>query len=75
MNDDHPTIPEPFEIPELASFYNWLGRIGRKIFLKDAGRNDPCPCGSGAKLKKCHKQFPLEDYRRVLSAINDMPAE
>ena len=22
--------------------------------LKDAGRNDPCPCGSGKKFKKCH---------------------
>ena len=20
----------------------------------DAGRNDPCPCGSGQKFKKCH---------------------
>ncbi len=22
--------------------------------LKDVGRNDPCPCGSGKKFKKCH---------------------
>ncbi|WP_027351079.1 SEC-C metal-binding domain-containing protein [Halotalea alkalilenta] len=22
--------------------------------LKDIGRNDPCPCGSGKKFKKCH---------------------
>ncbi|NIU63627.1 MAG: zinc chelation protein SecC [Pseudomonas stutzeri] len=22
--------------------------------LKDVGRNDPCPCGSGKKYKKCH---------------------
>jgi hypothetical protein len=22
-------------------------------FPKDIGRNDPCPCGSGKKLKKC----------------------
>ncbi len=22
--------------------------------LKDVGRNDPCPCGSGTKFKKCH---------------------
>lgn len=21
---------------------------------KDVGRNDPCPCGSGKKFKKCH---------------------
>jgi hypothetical protein len=22
--------------------------------LKTTGRNDPCPCGSGKKYKKCH---------------------
>lgn len=22
--------------------------------LKDVGRNDPCPCGSEMKFKKCH---------------------
>ncbi|MGX5220390.1 MULTISPECIES: SEC-C metal-binding domain-containing protein [Pseudomonas] len=22
--------------------------------LKDIGRNDPCPCGSQKKFKKCH---------------------
>lgn len=22
--------------------------------VKDVGRNDPCPCGSGKKFKKCH---------------------
>jgi preprotein translocase subunit SecA len=21
---------------------------------KNVGRNDPCPCGSGKKYKKCH---------------------
>jgi preprotein translocase subunit SecA len=24
--------------------------------FKDVGRNDPCPCGSGKKFKKCHGQ-------------------
>ncbi len=24
------------------------------IDYKNVGRNDPCPCGSGKKLKKCH---------------------
>jgi hypothetical protein len=24
--------------------------------LKEAGRNDACPCGSGKKYKKCHLQ-------------------
>ncbi|HRU36017.1 MAG TPA: SEC-C metal-binding domain-containing protein, partial [Candidatus Paceibacterota bacterium] len=22
--------------------------------FKNVGRNDPCPCGSGKKFKKCH---------------------
>lgn len=22
--------------------------------MRDVGRNDPCPCGSGRKFKKCH---------------------
>ncbi|MSQ67747.1 MAG: zinc chelation protein SecC [Gammaproteobacteria bacterium] len=22
--------------------------------LRTVGRNDPCPCGSGKKFKKCH---------------------
>jgi len=24
--------------------------------LKSVGRNDQCPCGSGKKYKKCHRQ-------------------
>jgi len=26
------------------------GQAGKK----EVGRNDPCPCGSGKKYKKCH---------------------
>ncbi|NCC32430.1 MAG: anaerobic sulfatase maturase, partial [Chloroflexia bacterium] len=32
--------------------------------LAKAGRNDPCPCGSGRKLKHCHGAQPS---RRPLS--------
>jgi uncharacterized protein YecA (UPF0149 family) len=31
--------------------------IGRDTIVnpyRDVGRNDPCPCGSGRKFKKCH---------------------
>ena len=36
-----------------------LGMVRKKEFAADAtghkvGRNDPCPCGSGKKYKKCH---------------------
>ena len=27
------------------------------IFAQEVGRNDPCPCGSGLKYKKCCGQF------------------
>ena len=30
-------------------------KVGNDI-LKRAGRNDPCPCGSGKKYKRCHGQ-------------------
>jgi preprotein translocase subunit SecA len=34
------------------------GEVGRPVTVKKAGkkpgRNDPCPCGSGKKYKKCH---------------------
>ncbi|HTK11245.1 MAG TPA: anaerobic sulfatase maturase [Ktedonobacteraceae bacterium] len=29
-----------------------------------AGRNDPCPCGSGRKFKKCHGTSPSKDLSR-----------
>jgi hypothetical protein len=30
--------------------------------LKTTGRNDPCPCGSGKKYKKCH--LPADEAAR-----------
>jgi preprotein translocase subunit SecA len=32
-----------------------LGPLGRPVStVPEVGRNDPCPCGSGKKYKKCH---------------------
>jgi uncharacterized protein YecA (UPF0149 family) len=31
----------------------------RAIKAMKVGRNDPCPCGSGKKFKKCHLSFVL----------------
>ncbi len=31
-----------------------LNMIAEKPHLSAAGRNDPCPCGSGKRLKHCH---------------------
>jgi preprotein translocase subunit SecA len=33
---------------------NGGGRIPQDIDWTSVGRNDPCPCGSGKKFKKCH---------------------
>lgn len=51
------------EHPEEAEFFKKMklkptkAQLSRKPVCKDAlgrvGRNDPCPCGSGIKFKKC----------------------
>ncbi len=48
-----------------AALSNRIARQNEKESAKSslrAGRNDPCPCGSGKKYKKCH--MPL-DMKRV----------
>ena len=40
---------------------SWAARIGR---------NDPCPCGSGMKFKKCHGAILEEE-----GATDDEPEE
>lgn len=30
--------------------------LARQVGIKKPGRNDPCPCGSGTKYKRCHGQ-------------------
>ncbi|MFZ5624887.1 MAG: SEC-C metal-binding domain-containing protein, partial [Gemmatimonadota bacterium] len=47
------TIPAA---PAAASFASSLGRLGGTAtsVVPEVGRNDPCPCGSGKKYKKCH---------------------
>ncbi len=40
------------------------------VIPKDIGRNDPCPCGSGKKYKKCHfreQQMQAEAARQTRS--------
>ncbi len=46
-----PAAPPPVS-PSLSSS---LGPVGRATAaVPEVGRNDPCPCGSGKKYKKCH---------------------
>lgn len=39
--------------PELSGFSSEGVHMGTKIPSPRPGRNDPCPCGSGAKYKRC----------------------
>lgn len=32
------------------------GQVPAPAALRGVGRNDPCPCGSGKKFKRCHGQ-------------------
>lgn len=54
-----------FELPVQGELDEMIGRQGyefRRLTpdeVKDVGRNDPCPCGSGKKFKKCHEGRPL----------------
>ncbi len=40
--------------PAGAAVSTSLGRLARDEGVPVVGRNDPCPCGSGRKYKKCH---------------------
>jgi hypothetical protein len=35
---------------------------------KSVGRNDPCPCGSGVKHKKCHGSVEKQESRERMKA-------
>jgi SWIM/SEC-C metal-binding protein len=41
---------KPEDITDLEILLNWPAP---QVAEKKVGRNDPCPCGSGKKYKKC----------------------
>jgi preprotein translocase subunit SecA len=54
-------VPPPAAAPRAqdaaapAAVSSSLGRLGAASgVVPEVGRNDPCPCGSGRKYKKCH---------------------
>jgi preprotein translocase subunit SecA len=51
-----PAAPRPTARPQPRVQVQPVRRDGPKI-----GRNDPCPCGSGLKFKKCHGEALEED--------------
>jgi len=47
--------PAPGSRGHAPSLNSSLGPVGRTTAaVPETGRNDPCPCGSGKKYKKCH---------------------
>ncbi len=38
---------------EVPGAVDWLAKEAAKLAVPKAGRNEPCPCGSGRKYKKC----------------------
>ena len=44
---------------------HWSGGGTVRNPLRDIGRNDPCPCGSGKKFKKCCIDKPEEELRAL----------
>jgi len=48
--------PNTFETP-LSEASDALNETNQRPYVrtdKKIGRNEPCPCGSGKKYKKCH---------------------
>ena len=59
--DCAPLSPSPDLIPEWVETlsywrlaHNPVAPASATAAFKNIGRNDPCPCGSGKKYKKCH---------------------
>lgn len=55
VDSDHPlrSQPEPQPKPAERSLRPVTAAAPIKVVGKKIGRNDPCPCGSGQKYKKC----------------------
>jgi uncharacterized protein YecA (UPF0149 family) len=52
-NEDPPAASAGFGAMEDSPPPEWLGNSKPAGGAPAAGRNDPCPCGSGRKYKKC----------------------
>jgi preprotein translocase subunit SecA len=44
----------PGAAPAVSSSLGRVGQTATAPGMREVGRNDPCPCGSGKKYKKCH---------------------
>jgi hypothetical protein len=65
-------VPERFDIPELERFYKYpFKRSGHEWIMCPPGRNEPCVCGSGKKLKKCCGEPDRKAFQRLVHTINE----
>jgi hypothetical protein len=65
-NDVTVTITAPYGPEDLMKQLlpaNMPFEISRRPERRAPGRNDPCPCGSGKKYKKCHLGSPFDPDR------------
>ena len=53
---EHPDEVEETAQPKQISLNRGEGAAPKTVYRAEekVGRNDPCPCGSGKKYKKCH---------------------
>lgn len=83
LQPDHQGAAEALAlIAQLQTRMNILGQLA----LVQSGRNDPCPCGSGLKYKKCcleknsqqlilqrfEKAFAAEEWQQVVSLADEL---
>ena len=63
-----------FDEETLKRFYLEAKKMNTIVKSKKIGRNDPCPCGSGKKYKKCHgmtKELEEELQKMLAQAAGD----
>ncbi|MGH7445888.1 MAG: SEC-C metal-binding domain-containing protein, partial [Longimicrobiales bacterium] len=49
-----PGLRQGPDVSRLQTNRGEQGKAAPAVAEKTVGRNDPCPCGSGKKYKKCH---------------------
>ncbi|NSC15855.1 hypothetical protein G4412_13535 [Coprococcus comes] len=61
LDGEYPVFCFPARTADEFRFRSLLAAPwNREGWLSKFKRNDPCPCGSGKKLKKCHGLKPIE---------------
>ena len=62
-----------FDEETLKKFYLEAKKMNTIVKPKKIGRNDPCPCGSGKKFKKCHGLTKAleEELQKLLAGVQE----